>query len=516
MKLQIVQLEPYDDVVSVRDRLTFVQGERVLLVLPRGEAPARPILSRRLDLLLIQREAARRGVWLALVTTDPDVFDVATSLNISAFASVRASQRQRWKRPRNKVFIDRTDRPADAPDPRELMLKASRLRVLSPRQRTLRRTARFGAAAALALTVVVFLFLVLPGAQVTIYPAQAQINTSVTLSADPNIQNVDVEQLRIPAKLESIELTSQASIPTTGSADVPSSFASGEVVFSNLIESDVTIPAGTVVSTPGREPARFATTREATVAAGVGQEVRVPVQAAEDTGGARGNIEANLIVNIEGDLARLLSVRNPEATAGGSVREQSFVTRADYDNLLVLGRERVRQDALAGLSEQISGTQFVVPESIEIVNLGSEEVTYDAFVGDAADTLTITIRASVRALIMDEQSARGAALARLSAQIPPGRRLMLDSIQYERGPVRTANGQTTFTLSASGNVAAVVDPERVRQRIAGMDVQSALNALNQGWLLDPRRAPQIEVWPAILGRLPALPIRISVSVEQIL
>jgi hypothetical protein len=515
MKLQIVQLEPYDDVVSVRDRLSFVQGERVLLVMPRDEALDRPILARRLDLLLIQREAARRGVWLALVTTNPDVFDVANSLNISAFPSVRASQRQRWKRPRNKVFIERSDRPADAPDPRELMLKASRLRVLSPRQRAIRKAARIGATTALILTVAVFLFLILPGAQVTIYPAQAQINTSLTLSADPDIQNVDVERLRIPAKLESIEISSQASIPTTGSADVPSSFARGDIVFSNLIESELTIPAGTIVSTSGREPARFATTREAVVAAGVGQEVRVPVQATDETSGARGNIEANLIVNIDGDLSDLLAVRNPEAMSGGSVREQSFVTRADYDNLLVLGRERVRQDALVRLSERLGGTQFVVPDSIEITNFGSEEVTYDAFVGDAADTLTITIRASVRALVVDEQSARGAALARLSVQIPPGRRLVLESIEYERGPVSVQGGQTTFTLSASGNVAAAVDAEGVRQRIAGMDVQSALDTLNNGWLLDPRRAPEIEVWPAILGRLPVLPVRINVSVEQI-
>lgn len=515
MKLQIVQLEPYDDVVSVRDRLSFVQGERVLLVWPRGESLDRSILSRRLDLLLIQREAARRGVWLALVTTDPDVFDVAASLNLSTFPSVKASQRQRWKRPRNKVFVDRSDRPADAPDPRDLMLRASRLQVLSPQQRRVRRVARTGAAAALVLTLIVFLYLVLPGAQVTIYPAQAQIDASLTLSADPDIQNVDVEGLRIPATVERIEVISQATIPTTGSADVPSSFASGEVIFSNRIESDVAIPAGTVVSTSGREPARFATTQDATVAAGVGQEVRVPVQATQDTGGARGNTEANLIVNIDGDLARLLSVRNPDALTGGSVREQSLVTRADYDNLLVLGRERVRQDALARLSSNLTGAQFVAPESIEIMNLGSEEVTYDAFVGDAADTLTITIRATVRALIVDEQSARSAALARLSAQIPPGRRLVLDSIRYERGPVRTENGQTTFTLSASGNIAAAVDVDRVRQRIAGMDVQTALDTLNQGWLLDPRRAPEIEVWPAILGRLPALPIRIGVSVEQL-
>jgi hypothetical protein len=32
MKLQIIQLEPYDDVISIRDRLSFVSTERVLLV----------------------------------------------------------------------------------------------------------------------------------------------------------------------------------------------------------------------------------------------------------------------------------------------------------------------------------------------------------------------------------------------------------------------------------------------------------------------------------------------------
>src|ERR1700733_180183 len=116
MKLQIIQLEPYDDVISVRDRLSFVKTERVLLVWPRTST----ILKRKLDLVLIQREAARRGARLALVTQDLDVIEYATELNISTFDTVNASNKAKWKRPRNKVFVNRADRPDNAPDAYEL------------------------------------------------------------------------------------------------------------------------------------------------------------------------------------------------------------------------------------------------------------------------------------------------------------------------------------------------------------------------------------------------------------
>src|SRR5207253_851304 len=131
MKLQVIQLEPYDDVISVRDRLTFVNSERVLLVWPRAAS----VLRRKLDLVLIQREAARRGARLALITQDLSVIDYAAELNISTFESVDDCYRAKWKRPLSKVFIDRSDRPPDAPDAYELRLIASRLRPLTPQQR---------------------------------------------------------------------------------------------------------------------------------------------------------------------------------------------------------------------------------------------------------------------------------------------------------------------------------------------------------------------------------------------
>jgi len=514
MKLQIIQLEAHDDVASVRDRLSFVRAERVLLVWPRSVL--QPILGRKLDLVLIQREAARRGLWLALITSDPTIIDLANDLNISVFSSTKASQRRRWKKPRSNVFVDRSSRPDNAPDPYQLMLHASRLKVLSPAQRRTRQLVRAGALVVMIVAIVSTLYLIVPGAYISLTPAQDQIDKTVTLTVDPSLTEIEVERGRIPGKLMSLDIESQASIRTTGLSDIPSTLASGTVVFMNRIESDVTIPAGTIVATPGKQPARFRTVADAVVAKGVGQTVTVTIQATDDTAGSRGNIEANLIINIEGDLARLLSVRNPEQTQGGTVREQSFVTRADVDKLAEFAQEKIRQDALAELSQRLGDNQIPVVDSIRVLNPDNATLTYSAFVGDPADTLGVSIRATVQALIIDQLAARQAALARLTTDIPPGRRLLIDTVTYKNGPITYVRdtGGATISLTASGNVAAYIDPERARQRIAGLSVDAAQDVLNRDWLLDPRYPPQITITPFFFWQLPVLPARISIEVKR--
>jgi hypothetical protein len=68
-KPDYLQLEPTDDATTVRDRLAFTNGRRILLIWPADGTA----LTRKLDLVLIQREAMRRAVRVALVTHDPQV-----------------------------------------------------------------------------------------------------------------------------------------------------------------------------------------------------------------------------------------------------------------------------------------------------------------------------------------------------------------------------------------------------------------------------------------------------------
>ncbi len=92
MKTQIFTLEAHDDLISVRDRLSWAKTPRILLVWPKGEK----ISLRLLDLKVLQRHADSLGAQLGLVTRRSSVRREAESLGIPVFESTSAAQRETW------------------------------------------------------------------------------------------------------------------------------------------------------------------------------------------------------------------------------------------------------------------------------------------------------------------------------------------------------------------------------------------------------------------------------------
>ena len=518
MRLQIIQLEPYDDVVSVRDRLSFIRADRVLLVWP---APVNrsaaddlpPILTRKLDLVLTQRAASQNGLRLALVTHDPQVIAEASKLNLSVFQSVDDGSRIRWKRPYSQVFANRSRR-TETSDPYELLEAARRVgrqRQITPAQRRRTQVIRIAAAVILTVTLLGGAYTVLPAATVRIYPAHDQLTTTVKLTADPTLIVENVDTGHVPANLaKDILIERQATLSTSGMLDVPNTVASGIVIFSNPTSKAVNVPKGTVVTTLSAvDAARFQTTADAVIDASSSAEVTI--QATVDSAGPIGNIEANLITGIEGGLNGVLSVHNPNATQGGTLRSQKVVTTTDQNKLLALVRQQIVTTAVADIS--LSQDQFIVPGSIRILEERPEWTTFSAFAGDAADSLTLTLKARIQALIVDQSGARKAAYVNLARQLGT-RQIVVESVNYQLGRVDPINsaGQATFLMTASAEAISPIDPDTARSQIAGLTVNDAQTVLGQTWLLDPQRAPTFNIQPAFLARLPLLPVRINVSI----
>ena len=93
MKIQIIYLDPHDDHASARDKLNACQAQRAALVWPnRGR-----ILTRRLDLVLLDRHARNRGVQIGLVVHDPTVRRHAQSIGIPTFDTVDDVTQETWR-----------------------------------------------------------------------------------------------------------------------------------------------------------------------------------------------------------------------------------------------------------------------------------------------------------------------------------------------------------------------------------------------------------------------------------
>src|SRR5215211_4037968 len=103
MKTQIITLESHDDLISVRDRMSWAKTPRILLVWPKYEK----VTLRQVDLKVLQRHATTLGAQLGLVTRARRVRADAEALRIPVFESTGQAQRLAWPKPRRRRWIRR-------------------------------------------------------------------------------------------------------------------------------------------------------------------------------------------------------------------------------------------------------------------------------------------------------------------------------------------------------------------------------------------------------------------------
>ncbi len=511
-EVELIQLDAADDVTSVKDRFAYLRGRSVLLIWPEKGTT----LNRKLDLVLLQREAKRLAIRFALVTHDPDVTRSATELNISTFETIGSSARGKWLRGRAHTFANREQKPEDEPEAVDLMPMASRVRVENtdtPLTRIVRFFVRLIVLVVLLGLSVVLAYLLVPGATVTLIPAAEAMNVQADIIADLDAATLNVEQGIIPAIRLRIEIEERGAIPTTGQQQLGSALATGAVVFINRTNAAIDIPADLILSTGDTTPRFFRTLQSASVSAGVGLQVEVPIESLPDNRGEAGNVPAGAINAIVGTLADALDVRNITPTTGGSSRAVRSVTESDRDSLLATLRQQLQTRAYTEMLPQLDASQFLMIETIRIAEERDDWTIFDYPVGDVTDTLTLTMRAVVEAVAVDERTAQQIAFSRLAADVPRGRSIRV--VTYTRGTATLLNdGRVAFTMRVEGTVEAQIDTAALRERLAGKSLDEAINYLRENVDIDADTSPQIVVMPDWFGAMPILPLRIGVEIAE--
>jgi hypothetical protein len=368
MKTQILQLEPHDDVISARDKMGWGQTGRVLLVWPKhGRVLARP-----LDLVLVQRHAHALGVQLGLVTNDREVQSNAREFGIPVFRDLNKAQRSTWRVPRRRRRL--TLRPA-TPESLRLENPASHADDPTPDPATLRQAPAPGRELSIPIRLGIFtlglcaLFsiaaILLPDARISLSPQTKLQYQSLAIKASRDVTAPRISGA-IPARLLTVVIEGRDSLTSSGTSSLPDKAASGGLLFTNLTDTPISIPKGTVVRTLGKNLVRFTTVQAANVPAGPGQTATLNAQAL--TLGTAGNLPAGRLVAIEGPLGPNLTVSNPLRTTGGANRAVPAPTRLDYERLSTRLMISLKQTALSELQAQLKSCRQTSCSSVCVWN----------------------------------------------------------------------------------------------------------------------------------------------------
>lgn len=525
---EIYAISPEASLESVRRGLGRWRGKRVALQLPEGWLE----LDNVARLRLLQRQAIIQHVELALITDQPATRTAARQVGIPVFGSVSAAANDRWRMEPvlPPVDLDHPDRDLPEPPPwrrtsldrgNDEVQRIARPTLFQARQQRIRKELRYrkptpvwlrwagnvllGALIVMALGA--FTYYVLPAATVTVTPGHMPLQTDLRLEAVVGLTELDAAARKLPARLVKADLVQTGVVPTTGSSQKATDKAKGTVVFSNLGNGPVTIPAGTSVSTSAGTPVEFRTTRDALLESGVGTRVSVDVEALEP--GTVGNVRANTINTVNGPLRFRIRVNNPDATYAGGAAMVPVVTQEDRDKLAAALLEQANQQAYNALKGQLQPGEWLPPESVQTFVVAQ---SFDHYNDEEAPNLNGTLRVLVQGLSVQEQQANNIILGAIEAQVPDNARLVADTVKVQRQPgAEFLTSSVAFTMSVAADYTTPIDSKEVRDAIVGLSPEEAAALLKQRWLLAGE--PDIYLDPAWKGKLPDIASRIQVRVD---
>ena len=494
MKTQIITLESHDDLISVRDRMSWAKTPRILLVWPRYEK----ITLRQVDLKVLQRHAASLGAQLGLVTRARRVRADAEALRIPVFESTGQAQRLAWPKPRRRKWTQRPPRKDLREQREQIFVKEEEWRV--------HPVTRIGAFLLGVLSVLVLVALFIPRADVILHPQSKMQSLVLPVIAGPSVESVFITG-SIPAREKRVIVDGTQSVVVTGEGVTPQSKARGVVTFRNLTQQAVTVPAGTVVRTA--DNLRFVTIRGGEVAAGVDETIELPVEALES--GRAGNVEAETIVILEGRLGLSLSIINPEPLTGG--REIPSVQASDRDrarakNVLM---ETLEDEASARLADEMKAGDVLFEDTFAVSQIISE--VYDPPAGAAGTKLTLTMQVEFSTLYASAADLTELAGLALNASIPSRFAVTSDGLSLKpvTEPILNDDGFIRWTVRAERRIVQQISTMHVTQMIQGIRAAQAKTLLENS--LPLRDAPDVKLSPSWWPWVPIVPFRISVLTQ---
>ncbi len=503
MKTHVIQLEPYDDVVSACDRLSWSKAERVLLVWPRRGR----VLERKLDLVLLARRCQKMGSALALVASSERVQTNARECGIPVFDSIRNAQHTVWQQPPAD-----NDLP-DAPAVRERMQKSALLRLQGenrPRRdhsqkATVGRMLLFSLG---VLPILALLLLFIPSASITLPVDKPVQQLAIHVWASPELA-FPIGSGGVPARLLRIQVEGSRSAESSGTTALAGQYAGGEVTLTNLTNNPVTLPIGLLLQTETEPILGFVTLQEVLLAAGEGASAAAPVRAVEP--GASGNVAAEVISAVDPAYKDFVRVTNTEPLRGGSETKSRSPNEADYTRLAAQLLADLREKALHESALALHEDEQTLPVSLKQIQVVSEERSPEP--GYPSDTLTLTLQVEYEVWAVRKADLEYQVRQTLDANLEPGWKPDGIDLYIEEDAAlpRVKDGRIEWTLQGGRILAPAIDPAEVARTLAGKESASANAYLNS--LPGVNGSAVIKMFPPGWPRFPYLPFQIKVQVK---
>ena len=495
MKTHVIHLDPLDDVVSISDKLSWGKAKRIILVYPY---PGK-LEIRKIDLIKIQRSAAKKGFSIALVSIPSNLKKLAKELGIPFFRSLNDAQRKNWNYS-SKIKI-----------PNKPLLRQSFRKLGTKRksqqpnwQNSFMIRLVFFSLGVLAIIMVSFLFI--PSATIQLNSKEEPQSLVLHVSASDSTKTVNYLGT-IPSHKKIIHSSGSQLIQISTRIVLPDKKASGFVEFTNLTSDSIQIPAGTIVTQLDNSMGRFETVNFGQVSSGVGKTLRIPIQAI--SAGTSGNLAANSIDSLIGDLGLKLTVNNPDPISGGTDRYEIIANENDRNNLYTILENKLRLQAFQHGQATSLAEDVLFTDSIKIDEIIRKD--FIPSIDQPGNKLILRLELNYSMESVDYADLIILSTPAFSTILPQGYDEVKGSMKVESilNSETFPDGTTIFDVKFSRSIKRNISATDIINIVQGISIKEAYEILIKRF--GDEVTPRIEIKPSWWSRMPFIGLRIDVT-----
>ncbi len=313
------------------------------------------------------------------------------------------------------------------------------------------------------------LYWFLPHATVTVLQIPKSFETTQVITIDPVATTVDAEGGIVPGRKRDKAETGEKTVQVNGKKNVGDP-AKGSVTIYNKAVSSKTFKKGSLVSAGSLQFTLDEDVQVASASESIGSltfgksDVRVTAVAI----GTQSNITSGSEFNFKDIGSTTAIARNEKAFSGGTSREITVVSRADYDAFVKTVSEELIQQAKQGFNQVVTGSEKIIDATIKTT---VTEKVFNQEIDEEAKQLQGKLTVTISGIAYTEADVRALLSSLSSSQIPTGytvndakTTVTVSNIQIKK------DGKITAKATMSAYALPTIDVEKIQKDIAGKNI----------------------------------------------
>lgn len=359
-------------------------------------------------------------------------------------------------------------------------------------------------------------YFVLPKGVVNLQVESQDIEISEEVIADTAIAALDIETLNIPAQQLEVVKDRSDSASASGVKET-GEHASGQITIFNLTESQVTVPADTLLESV-ETGLKYKIVADVTISAKKPDDdpVSPGLIGNEDVGvvaddfGEEYNVQTKQEYQVSGFDVENLYGKNFNNITGGTTEEKTVVSQEDYDALKGSLVEQLEADLKESLKSEAGVEKELLEDTIKY-----EIINEDATPGVNAETDTFNLSITIKAVGLSFDKEDIDNLAETLVFSENEQEVDIEEFEYSSEVINTEGSKITIKLDITGIVTPSIDQEEIKNAMSGKNKNQAEEYLNNKEEIDNYN---IELWPpwlpSFLRHFPSSTQRIEVRIEK--